>query len=497
MCGWSPGADALPYRYGMIGSWWPLLVLGGELLLKALMILVVLLQRGKAPSVRLAWIVLFVAVPFLGSLAFILVGTTRLGRLRRRRHREILATIPPGLVAHAPDAAHLHVLVKAEHRSIAHIAEAVGAGVPIGGNHATLFNDADAVVDALVSDIAEAREHCHLLYYIVLDDHCGRRVVEALCDAARRGVACRLLADAVGSRAFLRSARRGALREAGVHVVEALPANLLRATLSRLDLRNHRKIAVIDGRIGYVGSHNLADADFASRPSFAPLVDATVRLDGPVVHDLQALFVEDWFMDSDESLVSLLGNIDGIHDDGIAAQVMATGPNFRNQALQQLLQTAFHAAREELVLTTPYFAPDAVTETALCTAAQRGVETHLVLPARNDSRLVAAASRSRYRRMLEMGVRLHEYEGGLLHAKTMTIDREVALIGSANLDRRSLELNFEVSLLLFDTDFASQVRFLQTRYMEGSRRVDASVPLSWSIPRRAWQNAVALVGPLL
>ena len=202
-------------------------------------------------------------------------------------------------------------------------------------------------------------------------------------------------------------------------------------------------------------------------------------------------------MDSEENLSFLLKEPLEVDESGFAAQLMATGPNSNNLALSQLLQTAFFSAQKELVITTPYFSPDDSTESALLISAKRGVETHLVLPARNDSKLVQAASRSRYAILLNAGVHIHEFEGGLLHAKTMTIDREIALIGSANMDRRSLDLNFEISMLVHNTDFASELRFLQTTYIEQSRQVPVDLPLEWSIGRRLWQNGISLIAPIL
>ena len=151
----------------------------------------------------------------------------------------------------------------------------------------------------------------------------------------------------------------------------------------------------------------------------------------------------------------------------------------------------------ELVITTPYFSPDTSTLSALLIAASRGVNTHLVLPARNDSFLVAAASRSLFSRLLEAGVVLHEFHGGLLHAKTMTIDKNLALVGSANLDRRSLELNFEISMLVYDSDFASHLRFLQQSYMDNSTLLTMKTVSGWSVPEQIWQNAVGLIAPIL
>ncbi len=461
------------------------------------MIFVVLLQRKKTPSAKLAWILLLVALPFVGSAIYLLFGTTRLGALRRKRHKEILTLIPSGYASHCPEEGHTQGCVVSDYQPIASIAEAVGASTVIGGNDAKLFGDSEEMIASLAKDIDEATAHCHILSYIMLDDQAGAKIARALSNAAKRGVACRLLIDAVGSKDYLRSTHCKQLRDSGVQVTAALPANLLRAMLVRLDLRNHRKIAVIDNAIGYVGSQNIAEPSFAPKPKFAPWVDASVRLVGPAVRELQSVFVQDWFMDSDENLSSMLRETVQTVEGGFPVQFMATGPNSNNQALPDLLQTVFHSARDELVITTPYFSPDTSTESALRIAASRGVQTHLVVPARNDSRLVAAASKSRFARLLDAGVHIHEFHGGLLHAKTVTIDKSLALIGSANLDRRSLELNFEISMLAFDSDFASHLRFLQQSYIDNSTLLSATTVSDWSLGRKLWQNAVGLVAPIL
>ncbi|TVQ57131.1 MAG: cardiolipin synthase, partial [Phycisphaerales bacterium] len=277
----------------------------------------------------------------------------------------------------------------------------------------------------------------------------------------------------------------------------ALPANLLRVAFSRVDLRNHRKITIIDGKIAYTGSHNIACEDFAPKKKYSPWHDISVRVQGPIVRDLQMIFVEDWYLDTDESLEELLDISPGVIEDGVSAQIMGSGPNAYNEAMRQLKHAAFHTAREELLITTPYFVPDEATATAICSAARRGVETTLIVPARNDSRLVAIASRSYYDMLLEAGVRVHEYQDGLLHAKTTTIDREFALVSTANLDRRSFELNFEVSVAIYDSDCASQLRYLQRSYLSRSKPVRLKAWRQRGLPRRLWQNAIGILSPLL
>jgi len=474
----------------------PAILFLSELLLKLLMIIILLLSKKKSDSAKIAWMLLIIALPFIGTAIFLLVGTRRLGSIRRKRHKKIQATIPQNVTSYIKDPKLYGKDVDSKFSSIAHIAETIGGSHVLSGNHAILFGDSDEMIDSVANDIRNAKEHCHILSYIMLVDKAGERISEALIEATARGVQCRLLLDSMGSKHFLASDLCKTVREAGVHVVEALPANLFRAIFARVDLRNHRKIAVIDNSIGYMGSNNIAEPSFAPKPKFAPWVDASVRLTGPIVRELQAIFIQDWFMDSDEDLSSILKEPLQI-EEGFPTQLMATGPNSNNLALSQLLQTAFFTAQKELIITTPYFSPDDSTESALLISAKRGVETHLVLPARNDSKLVQAASKSRYAALLNAGVQIHEFNGGLLHAKTMTIDRDIALIGSANLDRRSLDLNFEVSMLVYDTDFASELRFLQMTYIQQSTPVPQKTPLEWSIGKRLWQNGVSLIAPIL
>jgi cardiolipin synthase len=473
---------------------WPMTLFFGELLLKIAMILVVLLRKRGASS-TLAWILVIMALPLVGSLLYLALGEVRLGRRNIRRHREIVGRIEAAATRQKPPAERPAIPVRFQH--VALLAEAVCDTRATGGNSVRVIGDSDLFIQSLIEDIETAHSHCHVLSYIYLADHSGARVAEALMRAARRGVACRVLVDAVGSEAFLRSALRTDMASAGVRVVEALDVHPLRMLLSRIDLRNHRKIAVIDGVIGYTGSQNIADAAFAPKPKYAPWVDAAVRIEGPVVRDLQILFVEDWFLSAGESLEDLLSIVPPVSVDDVVAQVIGTGPNSYNEALRQLHQVAFHAAREELILTTPYFVPDEATLTALCTTARRGVDTMLVVPARNDSPLVAAASRGHYSALMNCGVKIFEYQRGLLHAKTLTVDRDLALIGTANLDRRSFELNFEVNLVVYDDDLASQLRFLQRGYMADSAQVD---PARWERTRwpiRVLHSAAITVSPLL
>lgn len=477
----------------MLAGWEQAFVFLSGLALQLFFAALVLVRRPQRQSSALAWLLVVLLLPGVGIGAFLLFGDVRTGRRRRRRHREIVTRVRALMRKHpAPRAAELDDV----DRPIANLSYLVGENEPQAGNRLELHDDTERLTAALVADLDAARAHVHLLTYIFLADETGHAVAAALLRAAARGVACRLLVDAAGSRPFLRSKLRRELDQGGVRVVAALPRRL-RLGHTRIDLRNHRKILVIDGGVGFTGSHNIASASFAHKPKFAPWVDATVRIEGPAVRDLQELFVQDWYMETGETLEECLAVTPAPFPGGIPVQVIGTGPDSRHEAVVRLIQASFHLAREELILTTPYFVPDEGTFDALLTAAERGVRTVLVVPRRNDSRLVAAASRGLYEPLLESGVEIHEYTRGLLHAKTITVDRRLAIVSTANLDRRSFELNYEASLVVYDADFASRLRALQRSYLAASTRIDAAEWAERRWPTKILHNAAGILAPIL
>jgi cardiolipin synthase len=317
--------------------------------------------------------------------------------------------------------------------------------------------------------------------------------------AARRGVEVRALADALGSRRFIRSEHWRELAESDVDVRIALPVGnpFWTFTRGRVDLRNHRKLLILDNEIAWCGSQNIADPEFRIKPQHAPWVDVSTRWRGPVARHCQYLFVSDWMGDGGDDLSALLSAQASTYAGKITAQVIGTGPTVRYDAMPSCFAEFIHSARQELVVTTPYFVPDDQVLFALLAAARRGVETILVLPQRNDSRVVQATSRSYYEDLIHAGVKLFEYRCGLLHAKTMVADRQVGLIGSANLDRRSFELNFENNILFSDKEFAAVIRARQDEFIAQSDLVTDADVKRFSVASRLWQNSVAMLSPIL
>jgi cardiolipin synthase len=291
------------------------------------------------------------------------------------------------------------------------------------------------------------------------------------------------------------------MRDAGAKVVAALPVNPLRALAARLDLRNHRKATIIDGRIAYIGSQNLNDSSFNVRGSGGPgpWIDATVRVVGPAAQALSVMFIRDWEHDSHEAIAPLEEFLPdfGKAAEGGVVQVAPSGPGSGPLAIQQAILTTIYAARHELVMTTPYFVPDDATRAALQAAALRGVDVTLVVPKKVNSPLVALASRSEFGSLLRAGIKIRLHRPGLLHAKTITVDRRFAMLGSVNLDMRSFWLNFEATLFIYDDDFASQVRWLQTTYIDSSDDLKISAWSKRPLYEKVAEHVARLFGPLL
>ena len=473
----------------------------------------VLLRPRRDPASRIAWILFIAGLPVVGSIAYLLLGEVRPGRRAieagKRATAARRARAPD--VGNAVDEADLDQAARAGFGC----ARSISGFEPVGGNAARLLPDSGATIESMIADIDAATDHVHVLFYIWLSDGNGSRMAEALARAARRGVTCRAIVDDLGSRSFVRSEHWQAMGDAGVRLARALPLGLLlrRVLEGRLDVRNHRKIVVIDDRITYCGSQNCADPEFLPKAKYGPWVDAVVRFEGPVARQNQSLFLQDWAIHADgaggddvaggtdggtDALIEeLLGRPVPERAGGIVAQVLGTGPDVRYSAMPELFGTLMHAAREELVVTTPYYVPDESMQAALCASARRGVATRIVFPARNDSPFVAAASRSYYAELLAAGVRIHEFEGGLLHTKTLTVDGEVALIGSANMDRRSFDLNFENNILFQDRALTADVRARQDDYVASSTPVTSGDVEAWRWHRRLRHNLAAILGPVL
>ena len=457
----------------------------------------ILLRDDLSPSARLAWFIVLNVLPYVGSAVYFLFGEIDLGQRADKRHNDVFDDIRNGGAAHFGDP-HGIDLIDQVYQPAFRYASSINGFHAVPGNRAALMSDAAETNRRLIEDIDAATDHVHVLYYIWLTDITGTDVAQALIRAAHRGVTCRAMADGLGSRALLKSPLWQEMEEAGVQLQAALPLDNPIHTLltSRIDLRNHRKITVIDGRITYCGSRNSADPEFLVKAKYAPWVDIMLRFEGPIVTQNQILFLSDWMQATGERFETFQINPPPATE-GFPAQVMGDGPTERRGATPQLFATLLATVQDHLTLSTPYFVPDTTVLEALCAAAYRGVRVMLIFPKMNDSWIVAAASRSYYRKLLSAGCKIHEFKGGLLHAKTLTIDGRVTLIGSTNLDLRSFDLNYENNILLQDDAVTADVHNRQKSYIERSDPVGLSDVLAWPYHRRIWNNVIATIGPVL
>ncbi len=474
-------------------------MLAAGLALEIAVLIRVMLRPHREPASRIAWLAVVIAVPVVGVIAYIMFGEVNIGRRRTERMRAIESRLPQAAASAPGDLANLRAEVPERYAHLFRVGESISGFAPVGGNSAQLMEDSNAAIASIIASIDAAQQHVHVLFYIWLTDGNGCRVADALSRAAARGVTCRAMVDSLGSRAMIQSAQWKAMQAAGVKLGVALGIShpLLRAPFRRIDLRNHRKIVVIDNAITYCGSQNCADPEFRVKAKYAPWVDAVMRFEGPIAQQNQRLFAIDWMTATGEDIDDLLRAPLRAPRPGFAAQVIGTGPTVRYSAMPEMFESLMHAARRELTITTPYYVPDEALQGALCAAAYRGVRTTIIFPARNDSWIVGGASRSYYAELLDAGVAIHEYVGGLLHTKSLTLDGEITLIGSANMDRRSFDLNYENNILIHDPAMTAAMQERQRHYLASSRTVTREMVREWSLPRRFLNNTLAMLGPIL
>lgn len=441
------------------------------------------------PGAARAWLLLVFFLPLLGLPLYLLLGHPWLSRERIARQRlasqvirEEQAPLADQRWTPAPGGADTEMVP---------LVECLGDFMATHGNQVELLDGYDDALRRLVADIDGARERVHLLYYLMFDDAVGDAVAAALVRASARGVRCRLLLDAVGAKRGLRRYRKP-LSAAGVQVQDMLPGGLRWRRSGRMDLRNHRKVAVIDNRAGWIGSQNLADAEFIRG---FPNRELVARVQGPVVGHLEGVFASDWFIETGERLD--VAPTSPVHDADIATQLLPSGPAYPFANARDAVNALIHLARRRLVLVTPYFVPDDATLSALRIAALSGVEVQLILSRSNNQRLSAWAQASYYAELLAAGVRIALYRPHFLHAKHLSVDEDIALVGSINLDIRSFALNAEIGMLCYDREVVARMRGIEADYLADADHLDAA---TWA-RRPAWQRSregiARLADPLL
>lgn len=456
------------------------------------------ISRRRPTGVSLAWITLLIAFPVVGAVGYVFVGEPWLSRRRSGRSAQIaeglrapIAELEASFGSRADPDHHAA-------RAVASIGRATGLSPALGGNRIDMLGDAAAFFDRLVADIDDAEFSCDLLFYIWMPGGRVDEVTAALARAAERGVTCRVLVDAVGGKALMRAGRARRLRDAGAEVRTALPVGVVRGCLSRVDIRNHRKLAIVDDRVAYTGSQNMADPELFKRGSgYGPWVDIMARLEGPAAAQLSAVFEIDWAMEHNRE-VDVTGWVPRPTPAGDAViQVVPSGPGQRPSALYRMLAATVHGAERTLTMTTPYFVPDDAFASGLVSAAMRGVETTVLVPERIDGPLVRLASRAYYQDLLDAGVRVLAFRGGLLHTKTVVVDDALGIIGTVNLDRRSFWLNYELSLIVRGKGPVGELGRVLRGYIDQSTPIEETAWARRSRVTRLAENTARLLSPIL
>lgn len=449
----------------------------------------VLVRRRGRPMAAISWILCLVSIPVLGLFMWWLIGRSHLERRKRRKRRvhetmqKELETIR-GRIDEPPSPTLLEV------RNIPpEMAESVFPAT--SGNRVELI-DSQVAFDVMEKAISEAKHHVHALFYIWKNDVTGRRFRDLLKKKAQEGVEVRVLIDAIGSPVMATKFTRP-LRKAGAQVARFLPPQWFSRT-PRLNFRNHRKILVVDGEVGFIGGFNMADEYRTEWRDFG------VRIGGPAVDQLQEIFAEDWYYASNENLADTdyFGSwTAGKTGHGATCAVVASGPDTRLSPIHDAIFMAINGTKERLSIMTPYFIPSRALLAALRAAVYRGVDVKLMVPAKSDVMLVRHASRSYYPELLEVGARIFEYQPAMLHAKVIVFDDKLTLVGSANLDSRSFRLNFEASCFIGSADLNATLAEEFDRDIERSKEIslDDLEQLPWTA--KLASSTAHLLSPLL
>ncbi|QTX05558.1 cardiolipin synthase [Agromyces archimandritae] len=440
-------------------------------------IAVIVVPRNRRPTAGMAWLLAIFFLPVVGVLTFLLIGDPKLPRHRRRKQAEVDRVIRES--THGMERVSDSDRWPEWFEGIVRMNRRLGAMPLIGSNGASLIADYRGSLDAMTAAIRGARRYVHAEFYILASDDTTEGFFRALEDAVARGVRVRVLLDHVASMrvraTYRRTIRRLKLMGAEWHLM--LPVQPFRGRYQRPDLRNHRKILIVDGEIGFTGSQNIIDRGYhkrISRKKGLKWKELMARVEGPIVSGLDALFLSDWYLETDELIEQ--EDIRAFDQPGKAqdldCQVVPSGPGYSTENNLKLFLALLYAARERIIITSPYFVPDESMLYAISGATQRGVHVELFVSELGDQALVYHAQRSYYEALLRAGVRIYMYRAPyILHAKHFTIDDEVAVIGSSNMDIRSFELNMEVSLLVRGSSFVRSMRRVEDEYRRDSREL--------------------------
>lgn len=470
------------------------IVLVIDIALRILALLVI--PYNRRPAAAMAWLLLIMINPIIGWLIFSVLGNTRLPKARHKRMREVMDLIGER-VKDAEDEQDANRTAK-WFPGVLQLNRSLTNMPHVGGNEIDVISEFDDQINAMVHAIDAAKERVHLEFYLMVESPRTRRLFDALARATERGVRVRVLIDHVSALRYPRTEEtKTRLEMMGAELHYMMPLRPFKGQWQRIDLRNHRKLVVIDGAVGFVGSLNLIDPSYLWKRNIRRgLVwrDLWIKVRGPLVTELDALFLSDWWLEANEKL-------DVIESDfrpgEIEASLIPSGPGFTGEVNLRVFNELVHAAKDRLVIVSPYFVPDDTMSYAITSAALRGVRVELYASAIGDQFWTFHAQRSYYEMLLKHGVKIYLYsEPTVLHSKFMTFDSDAAIVGSSNIDMRSFGLNFEVSVLTEGREMVEAFNEVADRYRQASRLLTLEDWLKRPAITRVFDNVARLTSAL-
>jgi len=483
------------------GTWTAIFVVGGlviDFIIRVISIIVV--PRNRRPTSATAWLLAIFFIPYFGVLFFLLIGTYKLPKKRRERQQEVNQFIldsTEGMERVTRDRPWPTWL-----DSVVTLNRNLGSMPLVGGNQASLISDYQGSFDSMIEAIDNAHSYVHVEFYILSCDHTTAPFFDALESAVRRGVTVRVLLDHIASLRtpdYKHTLKR--LSAMGAQWRLMLPVQPLKGKYQRPDLRNHRKLLVVDGAVGFMGSQNIIDRSYNKRSNIRRGLkwkELITRLEGPVVAGLNAIFITDWYIETDELLGREREVVEEIKAlDTLDCQLVPSGPGFDGENNLKLFLALLYYAQEQIIITSPYFVPDEAMLTALTTATQRGVHVELFVSEVGDQALVYHAQRSYYEQLLRTGVTIWMYKAPyILHSKHFTIDDDVAVIGSSNMDMRSFMLNMEISLMVRGASFVTEMRAIEQGYRDNGRQLTLEEWMKQPLRKTVLDNLARLTSAL-
>jgi cardiolipin synthase len=432
---------------------------------------------NRKPTSSMAWLLIIFVVPIPAWIVFLIIGSNKLPKSRRDLQKTLDHSIESSLKSirreHEGINAIIDAQVPAKYSTVSRLAKSLGHLPAYSGNHAKAYDGYEVAIKKIIRDVKGAKDTVYLEYYIFVYDSITLPLFDALKDAVQRGVTVRVLYDYIGSRkskGFNDMKKR--CRAYGIDAHAALPLTLPGTGFVRPDLRNHRKLVVIDNRIGYTGSQNIIDKSYHRKDDIV-YEETVVRLVGPIASRLTAIFATDWYAETGEAIAEnnepQFNNALMNHFDGSILQIIPSGPGYDEENNLNVFIHSIYIAQSSVTIINPYFVPTEGLLTAITSAARRGVHIKMINSETIDQWMVAHAQRSYYQTLLEAGVEIYLYnKPTLLHSKFMIIDNELTFVGSSNFDIRSFELDLELTLISYSHSFAGKMNKIALDYQEKS-----------------------------